>query len=350
MEPDLPLIQMAEEEEKEEDDDSLIQHFPDLDQTPFKSSLGYSSFWPFELPPSLTSRIAFVNLIRKHRTRPPSNSTRSSLLNLILDRNVYSIPSNPALLLVMVIELLHSVKFLKLNLETVEILSSSVDVILHQPSPFVNLKSLKIYPNREYMYNQEPKKVAMSTELKSYLLDSSPRATFTMVLREEIQAQKLIAELQVLLKKEIDNIKSSEANLEREKTPVESHEPKKLEIGGSIAQIKSSLENLVKQIQQRKENACIIISKLQHVVELVTSLPASNRAKIQPCLSSLCAEADTVISKINDSMKFQCDENQSRSRVCFDEIATKLEPGHFLADCSKFFDDAKSSSQHPNLR
>ncbi|KAK1438303.1 hypothetical protein QVD17_04110 [Tagetes erecta] len=104
---------------------------------------------------------------------------------------------------------LHNVKFLELSLEIVEFLSSNQDLILHQPSPFVNLKSLKIYPETVWYYNA-PKKVAMSTELKSYLLDSSPRATFTMVLREEIKAQKLMADLRVHLEKKMINPRPKE--------------------------------------------------------------------------------------------------------------------------------------------
>ncbi|KAI3713747.1 hypothetical protein L1987_72333 [Smallanthus sonchifolius] len=149
---------------------------------------------------------------------------------------------------------------------------------------------------------------------------------FSKFVTHEIQAQNLMAELRVLLDKEKDNSKTNRAHLERGKTPVEGHEPEKLEIGGRMAQIKSCWKNLVVQIKQSKEEACLIISKLHHIEELLTKLPASNRAKIKPCFSSLCAEADIAISKITDCMKIHCDENQSRSSVCFHELAATLEP------------------------
>ncbi|MFS8030437.1 putative F-box domain, leucine-rich repeat domain superfamily, F-box-like domain superfamily [Helianthus anomalus] len=80
---------------------------------------------------------------------------------------------------------LHNVRYLTLSLEIVEIISLSTDLIIHQPSPFVNLKSLNIYPQIiGYWWNQARKKETMSTKLKSYLLDSSPGCSFTMVLRE----------------------------------------------------------------------------------------------------------------------------------------------------------------------
>ncbi|XP_076911970.1 F-box/LRR-repeat protein At3g26922-like [Bidens hawaiensis] len=213
---------------------------------------------------------------------------------------------------------LHNVKFLELNLEMVEILSSSVDQILHQPSPFINLKSLKIYPRNTFYDEQAPKKVAMSNELKSYLLDGSSESTFTMVLREEIQAQNIMDELRVILEKEKDdNSKTNRAHVDQGETPA-----KKLKIG--MAQIKSCWENLDVQIYRRKEKVCEIISKLQRVEELLANLPASNKAKIQQRFSILCTEADIAISKITDCMKIQCDESQSRSSLRFRELVTTL--------------------------
>ncbi|PWA37790.1 F-box domain, Leucine-rich repeat domain, L domain-like protein [Artemisia annua] len=73
-----------------------------------------------------------------------------------------------------------SVRFLTLNLEIVECLSSSVELISHQPSPFATLKSLKIYPARKELHP----KANVSTLVENYFLDSSPGVTLTMVLRE----------------------------------------------------------------------------------------------------------------------------------------------------------------------
>ncbi|KAK9052832.1 hypothetical protein SSX86_029462 [Deinandra increscens subsp. villosa] len=227
--------------------------------------------------------------------------------------------------IVCLLQQLHNVKFLSLNLEIVELLSSSVGLHLHQPSPFVNLKSLNIHPERVYWCEEEPPKVAMSTELKRYLLDGSPGAAFTMVLREEILAHKYTTELRVLLEKE----KADMAHLDQGKTPVESHKPKvemKLNSGENIAQIKSCWKNLGVQIEAGNEKANLIISKLQRIEKVLTKLPASKRAKIQPCFSSLCGEAKIAISQITDCMKIQCDENQDRLSFWFHELATKLEP------------------------
>ncbi|KAF5803585.1 hypothetical protein HanXRQr2_Chr06g0273111 [Helianthus annuus] len=70
MEPDLPLIQMAEE------DDSLIQHLPDLGQTPSKSSLNFSTFSPFALPPSNAKKLKGGVRMEK-----PSSSSSEAINN-----------------------------------------------------------------------------------------------------------------------------------------------------------------------------------------------------------------------------------------------------------------------------
>ncbi|XP_071696092.1 F-box/LRR-repeat protein At3g26922-like [Rutidosis leptorrhynchoides] len=86
--------------------------------------------------------------------------------------------------IVYLLEQLHTVKSLKLNLEVIELLSSSVELILHQPSPFVNLKNVSIYPVKVEKHELPKKKVTISTEVKNYLLDGCTGANITMVSRE----------------------------------------------------------------------------------------------------------------------------------------------------------------------
>nr|XP_043614600.1 F-box/LRR-repeat protein At1g55660-like isoform X2 [Erigeron canadensis] len=93
--------------------------------------------------------------------------------------------------MVCLLQLLRNVRFLTLNLEIIELLSSSVELISQQPSTFVNLKSLTIFPKKILGWETKglPKgKVNLSTEVKRYLLDGSPGATLTMFSREEIIA------------------------------------------------------------------------------------------------------------------------------------------------------------------
>ncbi|KAI3713745.1 hypothetical protein L1987_72331 [Smallanthus sonchifolius] len=137
-----------------------------------------------------------------------------------------------------------------------------------------------------------------------------------------------MADLGVLLEEEKDNTKSNRAHPDRGKTPVATHKRKvemKLKPGGNIAQIKSYWEILGLEIEIRIKKVNLIILTLQCFEKLLPKLPASKRAKIQPCFSSLYAEVEIAISKITNCMKIKCDENQSRLSFLFHELATTLE-------------------------
>ncbi|GKB85321.1 hypothetical protein Tco_0957593 [Tanacetum coccineum] len=160
-------------------------------------------------------------------------------------------------------------------MEILERLSSSVELISNQPSPFANLESLHIYPVRRLSEVRDG--VKMSTEVKNYLLDNSPNATFTMVSREEIRdkentelALKEMASLQVML--------------ERVKTMTENRiiqVENLLQIGGSITHVNKSWEGLSKQIEKGRAKTDEIISELQNAKYTLTELPISKRAEMQ---------------------------------------------------------------------
>nr|GFA64985.1 hypothetical protein [Tanacetum cinerariifolium] len=174
------------------------------------------------------------------------------------------------------------------------ILSSSVEPLSHQHSPFANLKRLKIYP-LELM-----KKANLPIKVINFILDNSPNATFVMISREEIladnnakKAKSHMADLRLLLEKE-------------------------------MARINKSWGGLCEQIEQGKKKIDGILDKLHKIKCYMRELPASNRAEMLPCFSRLCAEADIVMSKITDCMKTQIDEYQSRVNARFHELATPL--------------------------
>ncbi|GKB44353.1 F-box domain containing protein [Tanacetum coccineum] len=68
---------------------------------------------------------------------------------------------------------LRRVKYLSFKLEMCQLLSSLMELISCQPSPFVNLKSLKVYPRSWWCVE------TIHAQVKKYLLDGSPSATFT---------------------------------------------------------------------------------------------------------------------------------------------------------------------------
>ncbi|PWA54197.1 F-box domain, Leucine-rich repeat domain, L domain-like protein [Artemisia annua] len=256
--------------------------------------------------------------------------------------------------LVGLLQRLHSVKSLTLNLEILELLSSCVELMSHQHSPFANLKTLKIYPKRIQFWLKE--KVDISAEVKNYLLDSSPSATVKMVSREEIKAQtnaiaakNCMAELRLLLEQEKADIETIKDRIEQENADIETikghieqenapeshnakmhdqqnaHAENQVKIKGNISHINSYWDRWKEQIKQRKKKINDIISKLQEIKKLLTDLPALTRAEMQPSFTNLCAEAAIVMSKITYCMKAQFDENQSCLNVGFHELATTLQ-------------------------
>ncbi|KAI7736082.1 hypothetical protein M8C21_023699, partial [Ambrosia artemisiifolia] len=79
----------------------------------------------------------------------------------------------------------HNVKHLSLSIEIIQLLNSFVDLIPHQPSPLANLESLKILPKMYCLMYHKHMRVVMYNKLRKYLLNASPKATLTEVLRAE---------------------------------------------------------------------------------------------------------------------------------------------------------------------
>ncbi|GKC79618.1 hypothetical protein Tco_1130392, partial [Tanacetum coccineum] len=240
-------------------------------------------------------------------------------------------------------------------------LFSSVEIISHQPSPFANLKSIKIYPISVDKWKLPRETLTMSTEVKNYLLAGSPGATFTMVSREEIIAERKVTHakncmviLQEYLEREKADIATNRAHIKVENVPMESRktlmddkqnalDENKLQIErnmarinsfwqslseqieGNVAHINSCWERLSKQIEEGKKKIDYIVHQLTIIRNYLNELPASKKAEMQPCFSRMCAQADNVMSKIRDSMKIRYEENQSRLNVCFDELSSTLQ-------------------------
>ncbi|KAJ0824568.1 putative leucine-rich repeat domain superfamily [Helianthus annuus] len=220
---------------------------------------------------------------------------------------------------------LHNVKSLTLNLEIVELLNRSVDLMSYQPSPFVNLKSLKIHPVRELSEVREHTRGKMYAEVKSYLLDGSTGATLIMVSREDIRAikntkfaQEFVSELWEMLEQEKARI---EAKMTKTREQGRPHFSEHIYKCNDMCWEYTSV-----QVKEGKEKTSDIISMLQNIKGLLAELPASNQATIHPSFSTLCAEAAIVTNKITECIKMDCDENQKRLNVCLHELATTLQP------------------------
>ncbi|XP_076902141.1 F-box/FBD/LRR-repeat protein At5g22700-like [Bidens hawaiensis] len=228
---------------------------------------------------------------------------------------------------VCLLQQLRCVKFLTLNFELVELLSSSVEVISHQPSPFANLKSLKIYPAYVILEDQTQPEVTVSPEVKNFLLGSSSGATFTMVSHEEIRAVKnvviarnLMRELQGLLNQWKEN---SEPNTTDMKASVENHmatvqeqveaenQPDaklKWQFGETMTHIENYWKDLSEQLDKGYKDTISTISILRTIEGVLAKLPTPHRDKLQARFSGLCAEAEIIMDNMMDRMKIQCDK------------------------------------------
>ncbi|KAJ0685760.1 putative F-box domain, leucine-rich repeat domain superfamily, F-box-like domain superfamily [Helianthus annuus] len=214
------------------------------------------------------------------------------------------------------------------------LLSLSVELISHQPSPFANLKSLKVYPNNVNLEaeKQTQPEVTMSTEVKNYLLDSSPApgATFTIVSHEEVRtarnvtsARNLMSELQGFLDEWKENRETNTAHMKQDKAPIE--------IENRRAQLKTKrkwpfgerMTHIKDQFWEGHKNTFHVISKLEKIEEILTRQPTSRQAKLQQSFSNLCLEAVTIMDNILDHLKIQCDK---KPRLYLSELDTASQP------------------------
>ncbi|XP_071735596.1 uncharacterized protein [Rutidosis leptorrhynchoides] len=226
-------------------------------------------------------------------------------------------------------EQLRSVKSLTLNLEVVEFLASSPELISEHPSPFPNLKNLSICPKRVSEPESDSKSdfvfescieleeqvvppISTSTVVNNYFLKGCPGANFTMVLREEI-APKLMDKLQVLLEKQKAMIEA------------ENNQKNELILGG---------KNNWKFLDAECEQECLIISELKQVKRLLTRLPASKRATFQPRFAKLCADTNFVRSKLKDYIKNRSDEFDRQYRARLQQMYASVFPAAVVNNSS----------------
>ncbi|KAJ0666259.1 putative F-box domain, leucine-rich repeat domain superfamily, F-box-like domain superfamily [Helianthus annuus] len=212
-------------------------------------------------------------------------------------------------------------------------LSSYVELISHQPSPFTDLKSLKIYPTDVPLVVRTQQKLTMSPEVKNYFLGSSPGAIFTMVSREEISAVKnvtlarnLMAELWVLLdKSSMENHLATVPELgEAENHRAQRDTEMKLLFRERMTHIESYWKDRNSQVEKVYNNTCRTISLLREIEGVLKEVPRSHRAKLQARFSSLRVEAEIIMDDTMDQMKMQFDKKPSK----FHKLATATSSQH----------------------
>ena len=98
-----------------------------------------------------------------------------------------------------------------------------------------------------------------------------------------------------------------------------------MEIKKFTKQIENCWIDHGKLISRGRGIVYIITSRLEKIESLLRKLPASKRAMLQPCFSSLCAETNIFMSKMTERIKIHGSENLSNANDRFHELATSLE-------------------------
>ncbi|XP_071702966.1 uncharacterized protein [Rutidosis leptorrhynchoides] len=235
--------------------------------------------------------------------------------------------------LVDLLRLIQNAKYITLNLDLIQLIFSFRELILHQPSPFANLKHLKVYPHYPFSSVQQ----TMPIEVKNYFLDSSPCATFTMVSYEEMKAvehatsaQKYMVDLQMLLEQEKIKCETNKAHINWSNASMEENmnEQGETQIDEEklVKHEMSRIRKYWKAISARIDQGEVSIGRIFFALAVIESplkkLPAPTYDRIQERFSSLRAEAYNVIKLIMDGMKIKCDGKQGCSSVCLHELTT----------------------------
>ncbi|XP_076925452.1 F-box protein At5g03100-like [Bidens hawaiensis] len=225
---------------------------------------------------------------------------------------------------VCLLQKLCNVKFLTLNLEFVKFLAS-VELISRLPSPFSNLKSLKIYPYYVSLNEQARPEVTMSYEVKEYLLDASPGATITMVSHEEAKTVKNIVlacmfmrELQVLLYQWKENSETNTTRLMQGKAPMEVKNQLATERKWHFwLRMTDNNEQFAKMYKS-------IVSIVQETEGILTKIPtSSHQSKLKLSFSRLCVDVETLMDDMADYVKIQC---AKKPRLYVHQPATASQP------------------------
>ncbi|KAL7611452.1 hypothetical protein Lser_V15G12052 [Lactuca serriola] len=225
--------------------------------------------------------------------------------------------------IVSLLQHLPNVKLLTLNLDLLESLSSSMELIPHQVCVFDNAKILKFTtktPVKVYL------EVTNSTDIKNND-DSLPNAIFPMISHEEIRAMWDMASAQVLVKQLRVLLKECRANTNSDTNNAHMHEHGKSQVGKHCAwALQLNLREMMPLIQhteivaaletclmmpwirqkyiQRSETPPIIAwleemcAVFERIERLITQLSASKRVVLQPVFLSLCEDATILTNNM----------------------------------------------------
>ncbi|KVH95631.1 F-box domain, cyclin-like protein [Cynara cardunculus var. scolymus] len=187
----------------------------------------------------------------------------------------------------------HSARFLTLNADVVECISSYPELISHHPSPFSNL----ICVNVDTSMRKDAHKIKMCTEARNFLLENSPSATFIMELPEapltRAMRQKVAWEKRKA--KQVEDFESHITELQASLEVVTSH------IGvGTKERVSAAFGNLMEELEVLNKQMKKYAEMQMPVNQRKVQLEREARARIEACAGEMQAlvnqEKDEVLT------------------------------------------------------
>ncbi|XP_071695689.1 putative F-box/FBD/LRR-repeat protein At4g00315 [Rutidosis leptorrhynchoides] len=185
------------------------------------------------------------------------HSVKKVSVSLNLYRSEKPYKHEDARCIINMLQQLHSARFLTLNLDIVECISSFPNLLSGQASPFSKLIWLNIDSG-----TRDTCKLKMPTEARNFLLENSPNTTFIMkeLPTQELKEKELKANIE-------DLVKELEASLEQDNMITERNQ--------AIGMTKVVVENLVDAIKVwTKKKTLQNESERGQIEEIVTRLEA----------------------------------------------------------------------------
>ncbi|CAH1415157.1 unnamed protein product [Lactuca virosa] len=189
--------------------------------------------------------------------------------------------------IVSLLQQLQSVKLMTLDLEILQIISSSMGLMSDKPFPFANFKIVKFLTRdfgRVYLEVQADDK---------YVVDSSDQSSiFIMISREEIRIMNDIVFARLLIAKIRSRLRKRKALTDTKQ-------------GRHMEQVDAPRKSCKRKMN---DHGKVQVKKQKQIDGWVTELSASKRPVLQETLSVVCEEAAVVMNNMLDCMKIRCNK------------------------------------------
>ncbi|XP_071717576.1 uncharacterized protein [Rutidosis leptorrhynchoides] len=236
---------------------------------------------------------------------------------------------------------LRSAKFLTLNLDIVECISSFPDLLSGQSSPFSNLIRLKVECG-----TRDTSKFKLTTEARTFLLDNSPTATFIVKGQPPREAMKEEKGVKEQIKAGIEDVlKQLQASLDYENILIEKKvaiknllddiqekvTKKKDEIVvGLMLEFTYSMADINEMFRQASNDLKPLVPKMKQIQCLMCSLPQRHREQ----MGAHSSQFDQIVTQGKALIARQAEHKDFVTKIVHD----------FKASTSEYHSSSSSST------